>query len=198
MPKLQDERMQLIGAAILAQANQEARALIDKANDMREAEITDCENGFISIMFERVQDKAARIRIEANKTRAKSEIEAHRTLLGYRAEKAGAVFQNVCERLSRYAESPGYKTALMTRAKLLIGRYDNAHSTVLVRTADMELGREIQKLLGVAGLEADESIRLGGFKLRNTAARVLVDETLDERLEEQKLWFLENCGMKIM
>lgn len=198
MPKIQDERMQLIGEAILAQARQEARALIDKANAMREAEIAECENEVIGVMFDKVQAQSTRARLEAMKAKARSELTAHRSLLGYRSEKTASVFQSVRERLSKYVGTPEYKADMLDRAKALTGVYDHSHSVVLVRGDDMELGREIQSLLGAVGLQADGGIRSGGFKLRNTAARTLVDETLDERLEEQKLWFLQNCGMKIM
>lgn len=198
MARLQDERMRLIGEAILTQAMQEARGLIDKANAIHKAEIEKFENEIINGMFDKVQEHTARVRLESMKTTAKRELGEHRALLGYRAEKTEAVFNAVLERLSLYAQTREYKADMLGRARSLSGEYDHAQSDVLVREADMGLGNEIREMLGAAEVKADDSIRVGGFRLRNRAAHLLIDETLDERLEEQKLWFLQNCGMKIM
>lgn len=193
-----DDRMELIGSAILSQAQQEARDLIDKANETREREISRCEEEIVDGMFGKVQGKATHIRLESMKTTARDQLEAHRTLLMHRTRKTDAVFASVKARLIEYAKTPEYKESLLKLAAVLKDKYDHSTSTVFVSEADIELGGQIAEALGSTNVKADSTIKIGGFKLRNSKSGILVDETLDECLDEQKPWFLQSCGLKIM
>lgn len=194
-----DDRMELIGSAILSQAQQEARDLIDKANVTREQEISSFEDEIVDSMFGKVQSKATHLRLESVKTIARDRLEAHRALLSHRTEKTAEVFAQVRSRLLEYAATLEYQNEALTRADAIKDEYDHTASTVFVRESDMALAEQIVKRLGnTAQIKTDPKIRIGGFKLRNSKAHILVDETLDERLEEQRLWFLQNCGLRIV
>lgn len=192
-----DDRMELIGSAILGQAQQEARDLIDKANATRENEISAFENEIVDSMFGKVQAKAGNLRQTSTKSIAKSRLEAHRALLSHRNEKIGTVLDNVRKRLIDYAETPQYKDSILKRAGELKDEYDHSGSVIMVSEKDVSFAEVIKKTLGSGTVKADPSIKLGGFRLRNEKAHILLDETLDERLDEQKLWLLENCGLKV-
>lgn len=193
-----DDRMELIGSAILGQAKQEARDLIDKANATRDHEISAFEEDIVNNMFGRVQTKAGNMRLKTIKSIAKNQLEAHRTLLLHRCEKTEEILGNVRENLVNHAKTAKYKNALLKRAGDLKDKYDHSGSVIIVAEKDMPLAGEIKEILGGGTVKADPSIRLGGFKLLNRKAHVLIDETLDERLDEQKAWLLENCGLKIL
>lgn len=193
-----DDRMELIGSAILNQAQQEARDLIDRANATREREISRCEEEIVDGMFGKVQAKATHIRLESVKGTARDQLEAHRTLLLHRSKKTDAVFAAVKSRLIEYAKTPEYKAHALKLAEELRDKYDHSASTVFVSGDDLDFGGKIGDILGGAAVKSDSAIQIGGFKLRNDKAHILVDETLDERLEGQRLWFLQNCGLKIM
>lgn len=190
-----DDRMELIGSAIIGQAHQEARDLIAKANAFREKEMVDFENGIIDSMFGKVQAKSSTMRLTSVKNTAKKQLEAHRTLHLHRSEKIAEVLENVRGRLIGYAGTPEYKDSMLKRAGKLKEGYDHSGSVIMVSEKDMPLAGEISKLLGGGTVEVDPSISLGGFRLLNKKEHILIDETLDERLEEQKPWLLENCGL---
>ncbi len=193
-----DDRMEQIGSAILSQANQEARELIDKANATRQQEISGFNEAVVEKMFIRMQAKASNIRITSVKTIAKNQLDAHRELLTHRTQKTDEVFLNVRKRLQDFTKTQEYKQDILTRAAALKDDYDHESSVILVRECDKNIAEEIKRELGgKAEIKSDVTIEIGGFKLKNSKARILVDETLDERLEEQKKVFLQNCGLKI-
>lgn len=193
-----DDRMEMIGSAILGQAKEEARELIDKANAVREQEISSFEKQVVDNMFNEVQVKANSLRLASVKAVARNQLEAHRTLLSHRSEKTGQVLDAVRERLINYAKTPQYKENTLKRADEVKSRLDHSGSVIMVSDKDSALGEEIRKTLGNGTVKIDTSITLGGFRIRNDKEHILIDETLDERLDEQKQWLLENCGLKIV
>ena len=48
-----------------------------------------------------------------------------------------------------------------------------------------------------ASFSKDSTIKIGGLKGINSLATLLIDDTLDSRLESQKKWFEENSGLYI-
>ena len=49
----------------------------------------------------------------------------------------------------------------------------------------------------IASFSKDSTIKIGGLKGINSLATLLIDDTLDSRLESQKKWFEENSGLYI-
>lgn len=195
MAKL-DEKMELIGSAIVSQAEQERSSIVEKANKIREEQLSACKEQLIETMFQKLQQQTRAVRQRAIKDKAQAEVKAHRELLARREELATAVFCGAKTKLFEYVATPAYKEQLLADIRSLREKWDHSASTVLLRESDLPLSAEITAILPGAAVEADPAIKIGGFRLRNTAAGILADETLDSRLEEQKPWFLMNSGLK--
>ncbi|MDL2233358.1 V-type ATP synthase subunit E [Ruminococcaceae bacterium OttesenSCG-928-L11] len=191
-----DERADVIGASILAQADHESKELTAKANAIRETEIHAFEDEVIHSMFAEVQAKTTQLRVDSVKTISNAKVTAHSSVLKRREELAGMVFAAVKARLCEYAKTPEYTKAIMEELTAVKDRYSHTSSTVYLREADMPLAKEVEAILPGCRVEADAAIR-GGWKLLNREANILIDETFDSRLQEQKSWFLLNSGMQI-
>lgn len=196
MPQM-DDRMRMIGSAITSQAQQEADDIIRKANEIRDTEIKAFEDEIVTGMFAKLQKKATNLRLDSVKTVARAQMDEHSRLLLHRKELTERVFENVRQRLIEFARSPEYPGWLEERAGAVPTELDHSASVLYVCPRDLPLGEKLLARFPGAALAEDKSIRLGGFRLRNGKARVLADETLDERLENERPWFLENCGLKI-
>lgn len=197
MAKL-DEKMELIGSAIVSQAEQERKSIVDKANAIREQELSACKEQLIEKMFGRVQAQTRTIRQKSIKDKAQAELRAHRELLLRRQELTTSVFAAAKTRLYDYVSTPDYPAALLSQLRKMAGSWEHSASTVFLRDDDLALAGEIEAILPGCRVVADRTIRIGGFRLRNSAAGILVDETLDARLEAQRPWFLQTCGLKTM
>lgn len=193
-----DERVDMIGSSILAQAEHESRELTAKANAVRESEIKAFEEKIIRDMFTEVQKHTSRLRADTIKAVSTAQVTAHRSLLRRREELAGMVFASVRARLFEYAKTPAYAETLKAELESLRDSYDHIDSTVYLREADMPMAGEIEAILPGCTVEVDSSIRAGGWKLLNKRAGILIDETLDARITAQKDWFLLNSGMQIV
>ncbi|MEI3293220.1 MAG: hypothetical protein V8R63_07105 [Thomasclavelia ramosa] len=71
-------------------------------------------------------------------------------------------------------------------------------STLELRQADMKYADELVKAYGIAlEVEVSDKITIGGFIIKNKATNVVVDESLDTALENQKDWFYKTSGLMI-
>lgn len=192
-----DEKMQMIGAAVVLQAEQERRRIIDEANGIREREIAAYKDQVIEKMFDEIQQRTRTVRQNAIREKAQAETGAHRELLTRREALSDMVFEAVRERLRSYSASEAYRQALLDQIAAVRGRFDHTDSTVQLREGDRDLAGRIESLLPGCRVEFVRDIRLGGFRLRNRKAGILLDETLDLKLEEQRPWFLRNCGLAV-
>jgi vacuolar-type H+-ATPase subunit E/Vma4 len=188
--------MELIGSAIIGQAEQEAKELREKATATYQREVKQFENELLDGMFGRIQAKASRIRQDSVTAAAREELEARRALLNHRAELTERVFSAVAERLRAYAKTEEYAQAALKAAEKLKARFAGADATVYVAAGDRLLGEKLAAVFG-GRLETADDIELGGFRLLSPALGVLLDETLDEKLAEQKPGFLESCGLRV-
>lgn len=195
MPKI-DDKVHLIGSAITSQAEQERAAIIEKANQIREKELAEYKEQVIGEMFGRMQHDTREVRQHTVQQKAQTASQASRELLLRREELAAQVFAAVRARLAEYVAGEEYRAALLERVRAVKDQWDHTASVVQLREADMALAAQIQSLLPGCEVRAAKRIKIGGFELRNSAAGILLDETLDARLDDQRPWFLQNCGLK--
>jgi V/A-type H+-transporting ATPase subunit E len=191
------DRIATIGSSILAQAENESRATIEKANSIRESELKTAEEKVIMEMGEYMQRETARIRHEAGSAVASERTGAKHSLLRRRDELSKLVFASVEKRLADYAGSGEYPGDLLGEIESVKTRYDHAASIVYLRGEDMGLADRVRALLPGCAVEASARIKLGGWQLKNAAASVLIDQSLDTRLRDQKDWYLEHCNLEV-
>ena len=69
---------------------------------------------------------------------------------------------------------------------------------LLVREADLPFADALRAAFGrPCEVRADASIRIGGLKASCEAKGLVADDTLDNRLQNQRGWFLEHAGLTL-
>ena len=112
-----------------------------------------------------------------------------------RNELAESVFSEVIEKIREFTESKDYEALLSDKAREL-SQLSYPHPSIYVRKADLSYADQIRNAF-VDGAEvcADDSIRYGGMRLECLVSGIVIDETFDARLNEQKEWFYQNSGL---
>jgi vacuolar-type H+-ATPase subunit H len=191
------DRIATIGSSILTQAEQESRATIDKANQVRAQELKSAEEKIVAEMGERLQRETAKIRHEAWAVVAAERTRARENLLRRRDGLTKLVFSGVRKLLADYSHTKEYTDALLSEIGSIGGAYDHTASTVYLCEDDMIHCAAIEKLLPGCMVQASGEIRIGGWRLLNTKASVLIDQSYDTRLRDQKDWYLEHCNLEV-
>lgn len=121
--------------------------------------------------------------------------ETDRRLMKKRNELAEAVFSDVIDKIQQFTESGDYGTMLRAKATQL-AQSAYPQPTIYVRAADMVYADQIKDAFANdATVCADDTIRYGGMRLECLASGIVVDETFDAQLSEQKEWFYQNSGL---
>lgn len=121
--------------------------------------------------------------------------ETSRKLMAKRKELSAQVFTEVRNRVQNFTEGKEYEAHLMTKAKEL-GTYSFADACIYMRKEDMRYADNIEKAYGRnCSIKEDEEIICGGLRLECEANGIVIDETFDTAIEEQKDWFYTNSGL---
>lgn len=144
-----------------------------------------------------IKAKTASIKLEAGRRISENAAECRKKVFSRRNEIADKTLSSVAERLRAFTQSDEYLPFLIESAENIIKNFDYGSITLLVRPEDMKYEADILSKFPNASVSEDASIRIGGVKGINSIVTLLIDDTLDSRLEQQKRWFEENSELYI-
>lgn len=123
--------------------------------------------------------------------------ETNRKLMQKRKQLNEAVFAEVKKQMLAYCESDAYLDLLLEK---LNKQKNNAQEHAILHMAKKD-ERYMEKLCEAYGHgcigEIDESIVIGGFLLVYEDSGIVIDETFDTAIEEQRSWFYNHSGLFI-
>ncbi len=165
-------------------------------------EILDAERAIIEAKAKKTAEdyfraRTAEIRLEAGKRISESAAECRKEVFGRRNEISLRIRSAVAEKLNEFTASPEYGEFLKKSVDRIVDFLGEGNITLLFRPEDIEIGKEICKDYFNVTVSEDSSIRIGGIKGINSIVTMLIDDTLDSRLEGCKKWFEENSGLYI-
>lgn len=155
--------------------------------------------------YNEIQAKIQEIKRNAKRGIAKFSLESKRELLKKREELTNSVFDSVLKRLDEYVKTDEYKKKLISK----IASFSKPKTTngadsisldavILIGEQDFAFADEIKKAFSAeCEVLKDQSILHGGFIIKDDKKRLYFDETLEEKLYEQKPYFIEKCGFEI-
>ncbi len=107
---------------------------------------------------------------------------------------ADSVFAQAKEKLEAYTKQKAYQEHLLASLRKVKEAMDVEGAILSLNAQDMRLEKEIKEVMGSA-CTIQEKPQIGGFVLENKKAGVIVDESFDSLLEDQRDWFYQNSGL---
>lgn len=168
----------------------EVKALEDEAYESMKAEAKkDAELKLKQDVEEMTSQASAEI--------SESHIERTKKLINKRDEYVQIVFNEAKEQLLAFSQSDDYLTFMKAKIEKIAGDFDE-DSIMYVASKDLSLKDELIKTFQKdIQVEASEDIIIGGFIVENKKSKLVVDESLDFALKNQKEWFNKNSGLII-
>ncbi|MBQ7596780.1 MAG: hypothetical protein IJU45_08970 [Clostridia bacterium] len=105
------------------------------------------------------------------------------------------VFSKAQKKIEEFVESDGYLPFLLKSVES-IKEAVGENAVIRIRPEDEKYSDEIKK--HCAGVETDDTIKIGGCKGINTETSMKADDTLDSRLAAQRELFYEQSGLSIV
>lgn len=129
---------------------------------------------------------------------SESHIERTKKLIEKRDEYVKAVFDQARDELMSFVNSKDYASFMEEKIKKVASHFENPNSVMYVREVDLKMKDQLVKAFGqVIDIEASDDIIIGGFIIENKESSLVVDESLDFALANQKEWFNKNSGLII-
>lgn len=178
-------------------SNIEIEAIDQEIEDIRKNTIENMEQEARRIVGLSREQELKELANEHSIRLSKAHEETNRKLMQKRRELSEAVFQAAADKLKEFAQSTAYAQLLKNKAAALA---DLGYANVVfyVGENDQHLLEDIRKAYGKRCEGAcDPSILLGGFRMECEEKGIVVDETFDSGILEQKEWFYTNSGLFI-
>ena len=127
-----------------------------------------------------------------------SQEEKTKKLVETREAYVTKIFKEAKNRLNEFVNSEGYKMYLIKHMEKISSLYQMSDSILKLRQNDTKYADALVKAYGIdLTVELSDEIKIGGFIIENKATNVVVDESLDTALENQKEWFYKTSGLMI-
>lgn len=129
---------------------------------------------------------------------SESHIERTKKLIEKRDEYVKNIFDKAREELKAFVKSDDYLSFMEAKIKKVADDFKDQQPTMYVSQDDLAIKADLIKAFGSdIDVQASDDITIGGFILENKASSLVVDETLDFALNNQKEWFNKNSGLII-
>lgn len=129
---------------------------------------------------------------------SESHIERTKKLIEKRDEYVKNIFDQARDELKAFVKSDEYLPFVEAKIQRVAENFKNSQSIMYVSHDDFKNKDAFVKAFGTdIEVQASDDIQIGGFILENKASSLVVDETLDFALNNQKDWFNKNSGLII-
>lgn len=129
---------------------------------------------------------------------SESHIERTKKLIEKRDEYVKTIFDKAQKELVAFTDSKDYASFMEAKLKKVAGDFEGSNAVMYVTSKDLSMEKALVKAFGhEIKVEASEDIHIGGFMIEDKETSLVVDETLDFALNNQKEWFNKNSGLII-
>lgn len=184
--------------AIQKFADEQKHLIRSEVEKFKAEELKKAEDEGIKDAHALIQKEMASMRTGIAGELARKEDEGKQQLYKRRSEMVDEVFQKAQKKLENYTKTEKYKTLLMQSAAEAAKYFANDEVTVYIKQDDMPLKSDIEKSFdNKCSVKAVSDICIGGLKAQCESRGIVVDFTLDTKLENQREWFLQNSKLKV-
>lgn len=145
----------------------------------------------------RLKQEEDEINSNASTEISESHIERTKRIIEKRDEYVKAIFDKARQELMAFSQSDEYKLFLIKKMEKVSKDFDG-DSVLHLSSKDLGFSDDLVNTFGKnIEVKVDDRITIGGFILENLKSHLVVDETLDFALNNQKGWFNKNSGLII-
>lgn len=197
MPNTNEEKLKRFEEAIMNQAHKQCVNIQAQMDSVKGQELEQYEAVLKMEAENTIQSEKSEISINATKEISQRTLEYKKSLYQKRDEYVSAIFDGVKAKLATYTQTADYKNSLLASVKKF-SEQNLASAVIFLAEKDLPLKDEILSTYGKScEVRASEDIALGGAILYNPENGMMIDETIDATLAEQKEWFLNSSGFTV-
>lgn len=193
-----ENKLDKFSSAVLQDAEENRQKILREIDEYRKSELEKAEEEVLREAYVLIQSEIADVKNKHSRQISIAELEGRRKLLLEREELTDKVFAEAADRLRTFVASEGYLSFLCEVVKLHGEKLPKGKLLIEVRSDDLQYS----SALSAAGsreaeVKANPAIRIGGVVVSCPSCGLVIDETLDSRLNGQREWFTSQAGLSI-
>lgn len=193
-----ENKLDKFSSAVLQDAEENRQKILREIDEYRKSELEKAEEEVLREAYVLIQSEIADVKNKHSRKISIAELEGRRKLLLEREELADKVFAEAADRLRAFVTSEGYLKFLCGIVKRHAEKLPAGQLLIEVRGDDLQYSSVLAAAGGrEAEVKANPAIRLGGVIVSCPARGLVIDETLDSRLNGQREWFTSQAGLSI-
>lgn len=193
-----DVNLKKFTSAVLNDAEQERAKILAEIEAYRQQELQRAEEDVLHEAYKLIQSEIANIRNQQSRAISLAELEGRRKLLLLREEITQKVFTEAADRIVAYTQTDAYSEWLCNAIKQSSAAMADGELVIEVKRGEHT---PAAKLIAATGRKATvqevPGILIGGFILVNHEKGFVIDETLDQKLQNEKDWFAASSGLTL-
>ncbi len=190
-----DAMLSKFSSAVLSDAMRENEQLLRELEEQRKQQLDRAENELLSESYRYIQSELEHIRSSINQALSKRTLELKKDIVKKSGQLSSALYNDVLERLRAYAGTDAYREYLFSLARRIAEEFSACdHPMVLeLSPRDIPWAQELTAVFGGnCETKENEEILLGGLIATVPDRGIVLEETLDQRLQAVFEEFIEN------
>lgn len=184
--------------AINKYAAEQRKEIKTRAEEFRKYEIQKAEAEVLRDAYYLIQNEMAQMKKNIASEVSKLEFEKRRELFVKRQAIMDDVLKKAQDKLLNFAKTQDYIELLKNYASSVSKILKKSGTVLYICKRDEGFIDDIREAYGkICKVEVSDKIKIGGILAVNKVMSLVVDETLDSKLEEQRIWFEENSKLNI-
>lgn len=184
--------------AINKYAEQQKAQITQEIEDYKNTKIEQATEQGLQDAYDLIREDISRRKAVIVNDLAKKELALRNELFYERQTLADKVFDEAKQKLVAFTKTDDYNRFLGRSLAEIKVKCGTARCDIAIAPSDEDKRGLIADVFPDARITADPHILIGGVKANCPELGILMDDTLDSRLEEQRRWFIETCSMKVV
>lgn len=185
--------------AINHYAEEQRTKIEEEIASFKQKELEETEIEVLTECYRMIQKEMSQMRGGILHEMAVRGMNARRELLEKRQKITDDVFSRATESLKAFTEKDEYADFLKKSCKKFSKVFNLAGTVISLKPGDVKHEEQICSAFGGdCSFHIDSEILIGGIRAYNLDMGIIVDETLDTLLEDQREWFEEHSRMTVV
>ena len=197
-----EEKLQSFTKTVMMEATQQREKILKEAQAHKKEILEQKELEFLEHSYETIQKEIRKVLKEKNEMISWTVIESKKRLFQKREEIVDEIFSNILKQIEAFKQTARYEAFLFHNLRADIRAAGEGEIWVYVNKTDMALADKLKQRLeqeeGISiAVLPEEYDMIGGCKVMNKTKNLIIDDSLQNRIQKQREQFLKTSGLVI-
>lgn len=191
------KKLERFQKTIMDEADEQIDKIEKETSEYEKTELDKARQLEYDKIFATMQQRVRDIQWKYKRELTHKHLESIRRCLNLRNNLVEQLFGECEQKLKEFSSSDEYVEFLVKKANEAASGFDCDSAEFLLREQDIKYFEDLSKITGIKKYSADKTNSLGGFKIVNKKAGLLLDLTIEDKLKAERRRFYETSKFSV-